>query len=120
MKLFSVICSFILLTCAACAPPAGSEYVGKWQNIKKQPSATITETLEISKNGDNFIVESTRGITPTDPKNKPVQQPTKKLAVIFKDGVLGYNTGFGSIDFMIDQASKKMIVAGEEYSKITQ
>ena len=70
-----------------CGNITGSEFIGKWVN-----SDRAAETVEIKRNGENFIVtQSTPTIVAKIVKNE--EKITREYSAVLKDAVLIVNTG---------------------------
>jgi len=51
MLLFILVISIMIISCSS----KGSNYIGKWQNVTKH-----SDIIEITKNGDNYLVKDRR------------------------------------------------------------
>ena len=74
--------SMALMSCSSSAGNSGNEFLGKWQNINFD-----NDSLEISKNGDDFIVARTSFSLMT------LKMDTEKLPMQMKDRVLRMDAG---------------------------
>ena len=99
----AVLCSIWLTGCGA---DAGSEYLGKWQNVKFEK-----RTLQIDRNGENFIVRE------TSPSMANGEMKTQNLPATVKDGILQIS-GQMTISVVIDKASGLLTGPGMEYKKL--
>lgn len=103
-KFFAAAISAVLL--AGCGADAGSEYIGKWQDIKRE-----NRTVQIEKNGDGLIVRET---SPSFLDGKP---KTQNLPAVVKDGMLQVN-GQMTINLVIDKSTGHLTGPGMEYKKV--
>lgn len=87
-----------------CGKESGSEYVGKWVNSKM-----ASETLEIKRNGDNFIV--TRTMPDFFGGTKISDFPA-----VFKDGVLTINAGLGPITMSYVKDDDTLVMGGSKFN----
>lgn len=79
-----LLCVFFAFFLVACSN-AGGEYLGKWVNTKN-----ANDTVEITKNGDGFL------ITETYPSQfQKNQMDTSKIPAIFKDGLMQISGALG-------------------------
>jgi hypothetical protein len=90
-----------------CGLKGGSEYVGKWVNVKYS-----NRILDIDRNGESFIVRDSR---PSFIDGKP---ETKNIPATYKDGQLYIATGFGNVSLAIDKASGNLTDGKTEYKKV--
>ncbi len=89
----------ITLVLAGCAK-AGSEYLGKWQNIKSQ-----SDQFEIVRNGDNFLVtKTTQGFS-----GKP---SSTTLSCVLRDGILQSTGGFATATLTYVKATDRLTTPG--------
>ncbi len=99
----AALCSLWL---AGCGADAGSQYLGKWQNVKSEK-----RTLQIDRNGETFIVRE------TSPSMLDGQMKTQNLPATVKDGILQVN-GQMTISLVVDKASGHLTGPGMEYKKV--
>jgi len=104
-KVMAVILSTVWF--AGCGADAGSEYLGKWQRIKFEK-----QTLQIDRNGDNFIVRE------TGPNMISGGVKTQNLPATLKDGILQISGQIGTVGFVVDKASGHLTGPNAEYQKI--
>ncbi|WP_321818399.1 MULTISPECIES: hypothetical protein [unclassified Paraburkholderia] len=81
----------------ACGKPAGEEFVGKWANQKTK------ETVEISKNGDGFLLKDTTVNGFTGPM-------TSTVPATYEKGVMQVATGFGTMNVGYDRTHDVLIM----------
>jgi len=74
----SLITALIVFVLAACGADSGEPYVGTWHN----PKSTY-QVLTISRQGENFRIDTTNPPLSKGHAGKPVQ-----VAALLKDGVL--------------------------------
>lgn len=100
----------LLLMCIALAGchSAGSEYVGKWVNVKSDK-----RTLQIERNGDSFMLRS------TEPSFITGRIETKNIPATLKDGTLQVQLGMGAITLSIDKGTHHLIDGQGEYKRVT-
>ncbi|MCY0853101.1 hypothetical protein [Cupriavidus sp. D39] len=96
----------ILGVLAGCGNNSGSEYLGKWVNLKSEK-----RFLEIERNGDSFMVRNTG---PSFIDGKP---ETKNIPATYANGVLKVSMGMGDITLAIDKASGNLTDGSVEYKK---
>ncbi len=87
-----------------CGKESGSEYIGKWVNSKM-----ASETLEIKRNGDNFIVTQTMPDFFGGTK-------TSDYPAVFKDDVLTINAGLGPITMSYVKDDDTLVVGGNKFN----
>lgn len=86
---------FLALSLACCAGnEKGAEFLGKWANIR-HPS----DTIEIIRNGDRFLILTGQG----------------KIGAAFKDGALEYPGFSGPNTMEYVRASDTLVAPGIEY-----
>ena len=85
----------ILLLLTACAK-AGSEYIGKWENVKNKK-----DQFEISRNGDNFLITRS-GV------NLFGNSQTTTVPAVVKDGLLQVQGGFGTATITYVKAADRV------------
>jgi len=111
MKFSKIIVSaFAAAILAGCgAAQGGSEYVGKWQNIKDEK---VSEVIE--RNGDQFLVSETApSLT-----HARTQITSRAAATIDKNGVLVISTGLGNVALKIDKTTGNLTGHGTEYKRV--
>lgn len=94
LTIAAVLLSTMLI---ACSKPAGNEFVGKWEGIKRP------YTLEFAKNGDSFLM---------------IQDKEKYPASLQQDNTLQASTPFGSMVFAYSKGSDTIISMGDEYKRV--
>lgn len=105
----SAVVVALLAGCGSGGGQIGSEYVGKWQNIKDEK---ISEVIE--RNGDQFLVSETApSLTHTH-----TQTTSRAAATIDKNGVLVISTVLGNATFTIDKTTGNLTGRGTEYKKV--
>lgn len=107
MKVFWGGALVTLALLAGCGSNAGSEYIGKWVNVKSDK-----RTLEIERNGESFMIRNTA------PSFIGGKVETKNIPATFKDGVLQVSVGFGTISLAIDKASGNLTDGKAEYKRV--
>lgn len=85
----------LAIALAACSKP-GAQFEGKWQNVKKPQ-----EVFEISRNGENFIMELNN----------------KKIPATLNGETLTVKNVF-SFDFAHIKATDTLAGAGEEFKRV--
>lgn len=99
MKRFLVLVVAVIL--AACSQ-SGTEYVGKWQSVKYS-----NFTMEIVRNGDNYLASMTQ---PVRGLEGPLE--TTKIPATLKDGQLQVATAFGSMNISHVKGNDTLLVPG--------
>lgn len=84
---------------------SGGEYLGKWVHTKSEK-----RTMEIVRNGDNFLIRS------TEPSFTGKIQTTNHPAIM-KDGLLQTSTAFGAVSFAVDKSTGHLTAGNAEYVK---
>lgn len=85
---------------------SGSGYIGKWANTKSND-----RILEISKNGENFIVRVTK------PRILDGKLETTNIPAIYKDGVLKASSDLDTRTYMIDKVTGNLLDGKFEYKR---
>lgn len=107
--ILSAVAAAILAGCGSGGGQVGSEYVGKWQNIKDEK---VSEVIE--RNGDQFFVSETApSLT-----HAHTQTTSRAAATIDKNGVLVISTVLGNVNFTIDKTTGNLTGHGTEYKKV--
>lgn len=111
-KLISVILITLSLTLASCTSNAGSDFLGKWQNIKVK-----NDQLEIVKNGEDSLVMRTSLSLMT------MTTQTEKLPMQLKNRVLKMDAGILSASISYIEATDTLSATGfrsmtQEYRRI--
>ena len=92
--------AFVLNSCGT----KSTKFEGTWQNI-----GNTGRQLEISKSGDNFIIQASYG----DMANKKIPATYNK-----EQDKLEINAGMGTEVLIYDANSKHILVSGLEFEKI--
>lgn len=108
----SLLLITLSLTLASCSSNAGSDFLGKWQNIKVK-----NDQLEIVKNGEDFLVMRTSLSLMT------LNTQTEKLPMQLKDRVLKMDAGFLSAAITYINATDTLSATGlqsmtQEYRRV--
>lgn len=111
-KLLRLILIPLSLTLASCSSNAGSEFLGKWQNINVN-----NDKLEIVKNGDDFLVMRTSLSLMT------FKNATEKLPMQLEDRVLKLDAGIMSAAITYIETTDTLSAAGlqsrvQEYKRV--
>jgi hypothetical protein len=107
-KTLGALVALALLTgCGPNSSNAGSEYIGKWENVR-----FISIGLEIERNGENFIVRNKR-LSFVSGK----QEPDEIIPMTYKDGLLQHSAGF---TVAIDKASGNITDGRGEYKRVSE
>ena len=110
MKMFLSGALVVLALMTGCGPNssnAGSEYIGKWENVRFH-----SIRLEIDRNGENFIVRNLR----RNPANGEPLTP-EIIPVTYKDGLLQHPMGY---TLAIDKASGNLTDGRGEYKRVSE
>jgi hypothetical protein len=89
-----------------CSNQGGSEFAGKWVNVKSEK-----RSLEIQRNGDSFIVRETA------PGIATGELQTKNIPAVLKDGMLQMNNGWGVSSLAVDKSSGHLTNGQAEYKR---
>jgi hypothetical protein len=89
-----------------CSNQGGSEFAGKWVNVKSEK-----RVLEIERNGDTFMVRETA------PSIMDGSTKTKNIPATLKDGTLQMNSGFGVLTLAVDKSSGNLTSGQAEYKR---
>ena len=102
--------SALLLVCMVLAGcnNAGSEYVGKWVNVKSDK-----RTVEIERNGDSFMLRN------TEPSFFSGKIETRSIPATLKDGTLQVQMGMGSVTISLDKGTGHLTDGQAEYKRVT-
>lgn len=103
-KLTAVVLGTLLL--AACGGDAGKEYLGKWQRVNFK-----NQTVQIDRNGDNFIFRE------TSPSMLNGEMRTQNLAAVLKDGTMQVS-GQMTISLVIDKSTGHLTGPNADYVKV--
>lgn len=110
-KTMSITLFITLFLLAACSN--GSEFVGKWQNVKKKSDA-----IEIVRNGSDFL------LLKTSPSLMTGKLETGKIPLQYKDNSLKLDAGFMSATLShvksTDTLSLVSIMGTEEYKRVNR
>ena len=100
----------LLLVCAAIAGchSAGSEYIGKWVNVKSDQ-----RTMDIERNGESFMLHT------TEPSFITGRIETRNIPATLKDGTLQVQMGMGSVTLSIDKDTGHLTSGQTEYRSVT-
>jgi len=93
---------------AACGNNAGGDVVGKWTRV--QTDVKLNVTLEITKNGDSYLVKRTM---PSFIDGKP---HTNNFPATYKDGILQIPSEM--MNYSFDKASGKLTDGKSEYQRV--
>ena len=100
-KVMESLCLVVAVMLAACGH-SGSEYLGKWQHTKN-----TVRTLEIVRNGENFLVSET---APGFMSSGKLETSTRPATL--KDGILHVETGLGKAPITYVEATDRIMVPG--------
>lgn len=110
MKPFLVL--LVAMALAACSPKGGSEYLGKWRGVQY-----TQYSMEIERNGDNFLAKMT-----TPVRGEEGKYSTTEVPAIFKDGQLQVAGAFGPVNITYIQKRDVLIMPGlgasEEFKRV--
>lgn len=81
-----IVCVAALALLSACSE-SGSEYIGKWVN-----SESSSTTMEISRNGENFLIKETTPVM----WGKKGETNTSTGPAVMKDGMLHVQGALGT------------------------
>lgn len=103
--------TFVLMLTAAilagCNENSGSEYVGKWVNVRSN-----NRTLEVERNGDSFMLRE------TGPGFLTGKIETKNIPATLMDGTLQVqSSGLGPVTMSIDKATGNLTNGQNEYKR---
>ena len=104
-RIIGSIAAATLLLLAACNS-GGSDYVGKWVNVKSDE-----HTLVIDRNGESFIIRDTH------PSSRDGKVRTENIPATYKDGMLQVQTELGAVSIVIDKASGNLTNGKAEYTR---
>ena len=108
MKKIAVSLLATVALLAGCSGKGGSEYEGKWANLKNEKN-----TLEIVRNGgDNFIIKETASNFFSG-KTQTTSGPAT-----LDHGTLQVQGGFGVIAFAVDKSTGHLLGGGNEYKRL--
>lgn len=93
LSVFMLFFLLFALVIASCANP-GSEYLGSWENTKNPQ-----EQLEITRNGDSFLIKATNGALMTT------------APATLRDGVLEVHSALGA-SFTYVKATGTLLLPG--------
>jgi hypothetical protein len=95
---------------AGCDSGSGSEYVGKWLDIKSDK-----RMLGIDHNGDNFVIWY------TEPSIRDGQIETKYFPATIKEGTLQVRMeGFDAMTIIVDKVTGKLTDGSHDYRRPVQ
>lgn len=97
---FLLVVFSLALVLTACQK-AGGEYLGKWQDTAHPNNGTI----EITRNGDNYLMT----ITMQGFGGKP---QARTVPAVAKDGLLQIGSGFGSMTLTYVKNTDGLLVSG--------
>lgn len=103
-RLLSVVALLALLV--GCGNQEGSEFTGKWVNVKSD-----ARTIAIERNGDSFMIRETA------PSFVDGKIQTKNIPATFKDGALQVQTGFGVSTLAVDKSTGHLTNGQAEYKR---
>jgi len=103
VKNFVVV--FLMTLLAACGRP-GSQYLGRWQ------SEDGKRTVEISENGENFLLKVTQPAYKGTFISQPGDTTTTTIAGTVKDGILKIDGAFGGSTLTYVKADDTLINQG--------
>ena len=92
----ATVCGVAVL--GGCGNSDGDQFVGKWENQGR------TETVEITKNGDGFL------IVDTHPNHLVGGTKTDKIPATYQKGVLQVATGFGTVNVRYDKQRDTLLM----------
>ncbi|MGF6727850.1 hypothetical protein P3T43_007247 [Paraburkholderia sp. GAS41] len=88
----------VVVILGGCSKKDGDQFVGKWENQGRK------ETVEISKNGDGFL------IVDTHPNYLVGGTKTDKIPATYQNGVLQVATGFGTANVGYDKEHDTLLM----------
>ena len=94
---------------AGCGNITGSEFIGKWVNNDR-----VSETTEIKRNGESFIVAQTAPTFIGKVVNNG-EKKTREYPATFKDAVLTVNTGSEPITISYVKDGDYLLVGGQKF-----
>ncbi len=112
MRRIVAILSLIVLMgvfAMGCGNIMGNEFIGKWVNNDR-----ASETTEIKRNGENFIVDQTVPTFIGKVINNG-EKKTREYPAIFKDGVLTVNKGSESIAISYVKDGDYLLIGGNKF-----
>lgn len=98
-KFICAVVSAAVASLAGCKSDDGGQFIGKW----KRTVGNVT--LEINRNGENFML--------TD-----VGSDKKFPAKLNKEGLLEFSNGLSTITVSIEDKTGHLVFAGEEYVRM--
>jgi len=90
---------------------SGNQFIGKWVNIER-----ASETAEIKRNGESFIVAQTAPTFIGKVVNNG-EKKTREYPAILKDAVLTVNTGSETITISYVKDGDYLLVGGHKFIK---
>jgi hypothetical protein len=90
-----------------CSNQGGSEFTGKWVNIKSEK-----RMLEIERNGETFMVRETA------PSFIDGSKEVKNIPATLKDGTLQMNSGWGVLTLVVDKSSGHLTSGQAEFKRV--
>ncbi len=94
-----IVIMMLIVLCIACGK-SGSEYLGKWRNVKNK-----NDQVEIVRNGDNFLLnKTTPGIFG--------KAQTTTVPCVLKDGILESKGGFVTATLTYVKATDRLTTPG--------
>jgi predicted small lipoprotein YifL len=98
-RCFIAVCAIATaVALSGCGQRDGEQFLGKWENAKRK------ETVEITKNGDSFLVADTH------PNFAFGGLQTDKIPATYQSGVLQVATGFGTMNIGYDKAHDLLLM----------
>jgi len=102
-KIITLVFVFLMTGCIGNG--SGDEYIGKWINPND-----AKRTLEISRNGENFLIK----------EGSP--SGSSSVAAVLKEGLLEFSNGFGSVKLSYVKQNGTLLVPtlfkATEYQKV--
>lgn len=97
----------MLAMLAGCGNDGGKDFLGKWVNVKSDKG-----TVEIVKNGDDYMIRN------TGPSFFDGKMETKNIPATLKDGTLQVQTGMGVSTLAVDKSSGHLTNGQAEYRRL--
>ncbi len=97
----------LLILVGGCGNDGGKEFLGKWVNVKSGK-----RTIEIVKNGENYIIRQ------TGPSFINGKMETENVPATLKDGTLQVQTGWGATTIAVDKLSGHLTNGQAEYRRV--
>lgn len=101
---------------AACSPPGGDgkRFIGIWES-----AADPLRTVEVTQNGDNYLLTILKGVPEPAPDLAPEINTIGVYPAVLKNGMLEFTLGVGTAKVDVIRESGELVLGGDRFRRST-